>query len=46
LVTDPLDLGCQLIEVCTDSGLVPPLDEILEGLIGPKAAPGQIVTAY
>jgi predicted kinase len=44
LVTDPLDLGCPLIEVNTESDLNPSLDEIVKALIDRPIAPGKIVT--
>jgi predicted kinase len=43
-VTEPLDLGCPMIEVNTESDLNPSLDEILSALIDGPIVPGQIVT--
>jgi len=32
-VTEPLDLGCRVIEVATDSGYTPPLDDVVRQIL-------------
>jgi len=44
LVTDPLDLGCPMIEVNTESDLNPPVDEILRALIDGPIGSEQTIT--